>query len=228
VLWRWLPENPCDRVVRPKYYAERKEVWTAEQLRAFLGGTVDDRLHPFWMLAVTTGCRFGELTGARWTDVDYQPGTLTIRRNLQRIKGKWVFSEPKTRAGQRTIALPPEAVVTLRHQKALQAEWRLKIGDGWHDNGLVFTSLTGQPLEPSAVTRGTQRACERLGLPYLTPHQLRHLHATLLLAEGVPIPAVSARLGHATPSITMSVYAHAVRRQDEEAAQVFRRVLAGG
>ena len=69
--------------------------------------------------------------------------------------------------------------------------------------------------------------CRRLVLPPLTPHGLRHLHASLLLKEGLPVPAVSRRLGHANSAITMSVYAHALERQDEEAALAIGKAMSG-
>jgi integrase len=75
---------------------------------------------------------------------------------------------------------------------------------------------------PEAALR---RLCDRLGLPAMTPHGLRHLHASLLIDEGVPITAVSARLGHANPQITMRLYAHALPGQDRMAAEAIDRAL---
>ncbi len=227
VLWNWLPQNPADRIIKPRHHAERKELWTPDELGRFLEATTDDWLAPLWTVAIATGCRLGELVGLKWEDVTLATGCVTVRRNLQPIKGQWVEGTPKTKAGERSISLPHEAVVALRRQKAQQAEWRLQAGERWNDRGLLFTSLNGEPLSRSTIEHNLTRQCRRLGIREVTPHGLRHLHASLLLSEGTPITAVSSRLGHANPSITMSVYAHAMRRQDEEAARVMHNVLSG-
>ncbi|MBC7242350.1 MAG: site-specific integrase [Anaerolineae bacterium] len=228
VMWGWLIENPCDRIVRPRYAPARKELWTPDQLRAFLEGTRDHWLYPLFLLAVATGARLGELLALTWEDVDLNAGTLTIRRSLHRIAGQWVVGEPKTSAGVRTIALPTEAVSALKRQRAIQAQLRLKAGASWQNSGLVFTGEHGQPLSQSTVQHALRRECQRLNLPPMTPHGLRHLHASLLLEAGLPVTQVSQRLGHATPQVTMSVYAHALRRPDHEAVEAIRSAIAAG
>ena len=90
----------------------------------------------------------------------------------------------------------------------------------------MFTGTQGNPLWPSTVQHALKRECARLGLLAVTPHGLRHLHASLLLHEGVPVTAVSARLGHANPAITLKVYAHALAGQDAQAAMAIGRALA--
>lgn len=225
VLWGWLPFNPCDRVVRPRHQAQRKDLWSADELRRFLDGTEGRWLHPFWIVAATTGCRLSELAAIKWQDVDMVAGVVEIRRSLHRIGGKWVESTPKTRAGERTISLPSGAVAALKHQRAQQAEWRLKSGQLWQDNGLVFTNDHGSPLHQAYVQHTMQRECINQGLPKLTPHGLRHLSASLLLGSGIPVPAVAQRLGHASPNITMSIYAHALQHQDRMAADAMEDVL---
>jgi len=110
----------------------------------------------------------------------------------------------------------------LRAHRATQGRQRLTKGAGWKGGERVF------PVAPSPVGRALRGECARLGLPALSMHALRHLHASLLLAQGLPVPAVSARLGHAHPGVTMTVYAHALQGQDDAAAQVIGRALAGG
>jgi len=227
VLWNWMNENPCDRVVKPKYNARRRELWDHWQLNAFLKNTERHWLWPLWVTVVATGCRISELLALTWQDVDMAGCTITINKIIQRTDKQWTVLEPKTKSSRRTISVPQECVVALKKQKAQQAAWRLRAGSKWQDivPGLVFTCLKGQPLHRSVVCHALQRECKKLGLPVLTIHQLRHLHASLLLAQGLPIPLVAARLGHANPSVTMKIYAHAVDRQDELAAQTISRVL---
>lgn len=225
VLWRWLPENPCDRVQRPAYRAERRDMWSAEELATFLAATEGHWLSPLWLLLLSTGARLGEALALTWEDV--QGERVSITKAGQYVRGEWTVTTPKTKAGTRTVTLPAEGVAALRRQKVQQLEWRLRAGRVWEPSGLVFTGESGKPLHGSVVAHALQRACKALGLHRVTPHGLRHLHASLLLNQGLPVPVVSQRLGHAHPGITMSVYAHALKRDDDEAAAAIGRAMAG-
>lgn len=225
-LWRWLPSNPCDRVVRPVYRTERKDVWTREELAAFLEGTADHWLQPLWLVLVASGCRLGEALALTWQDVDLGAGVLSVSKTGQHVRGVWTVTTPKTKAGHRVVSLPAEAVAALRRQRAQQAEWHLRAGSAWQDSELVFTGGNGKPLHASVVSHAMRKECDRLGLPRLSPHGLRHLSASLLLAAGRPLPEVSRRLGHANPGITAGAYAHVVGRGDDEAAAAIGRALA--
>jgi integrase len=220
VLWRWLAENPCDRVLVPKHSPARKTVWSAEQLRAFLEGSAQHWLFPLWLLLVTAGLRSGEARALTWADVDFDANTIHVNKTRQRIDGEWVITTPKTAAGERVVSLPPETMQSLRQQRGRQVLAGLA-GD------LVFTSAKGSALHEAGVARALAQECVRLGLPRVTPHGLRHLHASLLLAEGLPLPAVSARLGHANTQVTATVYAHALPGQDD-GARAIARALGGG
>ena len=226
VCWRWLGENPCDRVLRPQYRARRKDVWTPEQLRTFLEGTREHWLFPLWHVLLASGCRLGELLGLAWRDVDFDRGCIRIARTLQRVGGEYILGEPKTEAGRRTIALPAEAMAVLKAQRGRQAIAHMQAGEQWrNEHDLVFTAPTGAPLHRAVVEHALRRECDRLGLPAVTPHGLRHLHGSLLLDQGLPVPAVSARLGHAHPGVTMSVYAHLVGNRDDAGARAISKAL---
>ncbi len=224
VRWRWLPDNPCDRVQRPQYHATRKDVWDTSELSAFLEGTEGHWLHPLWTLLVCTGCRLGEALALTWDDV--QGNTVRITKAGQHIRGVWTVTAPKTRAGTRTITLPPEGVTALKRQKVQQLEWRLQAGNDWTDSGLAFSQRDGKPLQAPDVANAMRKECHRLGLSPVSPHGLRHLHASLLLREGLPLPEVSRRLGHAHSGITAQVYSHALAGDDRAATAAIGRALA--
>ena len=222
VRWGWLASNPCDRVDTPRYRPGRKELWTPEQLRRFLDGTREHWLGPLWTFLAYSGCRLGEALALTWADVDLASGRILIAKSVQRISGEYVTTEPKTRAGMRVITLPGVAIEALRSQ----AEARLARGvHASVDGSLVFANAKGEPLSQGAAAWHMRQAYKLLGLPPVTPHGLRHLHASLLLAEGLSIPAVSQRLGHANSAITMAVYAHAIGRSDDEATAAIARAI---
>ncbi len=76
------------------------------------------------------------------------------------------------------------------------------------------------PINPDSITDWVSGFVKRHNLPYFTPHSLRHTHATLLIAEGVNIPAVSKRLGHSSIVTTTKVYVHAIQAADEIASDI--------
>jgi len=226
VRWEWMPANPCERVLKPAHKPARKALWTQAELDNFLAGTQNHWLSPLWWLLIATGMRLGEALALRWDDLNAEGATLAISRTLHRINREWVITAPKSAAGMRTITLPPVAIEALAVQRQRQDAWRDAAGERWEDTALIFTGETGSPVHHSTVAHAMQRECVRLKLPAVTPHGLRHLHASLLIHSGVPITAVSARLGHATPQVTMTIYAHALSGQDARAAQAISEALA--
>ena len=122
--------------------------------------------------------------------------------------------------------MSPTLAATIRLERARQAERRLRSGESWQDRGLVFCTRGGNFIFRAEVAAALRSACDRLNLPRLTPHGLRHQSASLLLAESVPLPNVSRRLGHTNPAITARIYSHVVRA-DVQAADALERLLSG-
>lgn len=227
VRWGWLEANPCDRAQAPRHRYRRPQPWTVEQVQAFLNGTKEHWLYPLWLTLIATGCRLGEAMALTWADVDLEAGTLTIAKSAQRIGGQRVVSGPKTQAGIRTITLPKEVLAALRDWRSTQEAQRLWLCPNWQGGDFIFTTPKGLPLGGTTAAHALQRECRRLGLPPMTPHGLRHLHASLLLAAGLPVPLVSKRLGHANPGVTMAIYAHALGKDDRAATEAISRALDG-
>jgi integrase len=221
-LWRWVNENPCKRVVPPKYEPAEKVMWNQEQVELFIGSTADCTLHNLWVFIMATGCRMGEINALRWDHI--QEGRAIIDVSNQRMRNQgWVETTPKSRASKRAIVIPTKGMDALERQRVLNANARR--GPAFHDQGYVFPGRTGGPLDKSYVDHKTRAVCVELGLPPLTPHGMRHLHATYLIDQGVPVPAVSARLGHSSPAVTMRIYAHALTVQDTIAAEAINKIL---
>ncbi len=224
VLWGWLASNPCERVVRPTHRSSRCEMWDREELQRFIEATRTHRFGVLWLLAICSGARLGELLALTWDDVDLTRGCIRVNKTLTQVQGAWIVGSTKTQAGGRTIALPSEAIGALTAHRAEVAERRLKAGAAWQGN-LVFCGALGEPISRFAVAQAIRAVCEQAGLRPLTTHGLRHLHASLLLAEGLPIAAVSSRLGHANSAITMSVYAHMIGKGGTAATGAMERAL---
>lgn len=227
VRWGWLAANPASRALRPAYKSTRPAMWDQAELDIFLAGTMEHWLYPLWLLLIATGLRLGEALALRWDNVSPDRTALTIAGTLHYSGGgQWIINTPKTPSAARVVALPPMITAALAVQRARQDAQRERAGGAWQEHGLVFTGEIGKPLYHSTIQHALKRECARLGLPAVTPHSLRHLHASLLIDSGVPITAVAARLGHASPQITMRLYAHALSGQDVAAAEAIARVLA--
>jgi integrase len=177
-----------------------------------------DRIGPVVAVTLATGMRQGEALGLRWSDVDMEGATVSVRQTLVRAGTRPVFAEPKTSRSRRTIALTDGAIAALRSQRAQQLQDRLLAGSRWQNSGLVFTSTNGTPMAAGDLTKRFQRLLADAGLPRLRFHDLRHGTASLLVAQGVHPRTIMEILGHSTITVTMNTYAHVAPDLQREAA----------
>ncbi|MFJ2816846.1 tyrosine-type recombinase/integrase [Streptomyces sp. NPDC087294] len=223
-----LPRNVARNVKTPTPRPRRFKPFTASEARQFLNAASRDRLHALYELALRTGLRKGELLGLHWDDLDRNTGTAAIHRSLQRTRtGGLTVLHTKTRASERRIVLPTECVNSLKTHREQQEEARRAAGTNWSDNGLVFTTPTGGPLEPANLTRSFSRLLNRAGLRRIRFHDLRHSTATLLLEQGVDLVVIKELLGHAHIGVTASVYAHVRLRLQRDAIDALSHALSG-
>lgn len=164
----------------------------------------------------------------RLTITDLERGTASIVQTLHRVRGQgMMFLPPKSAKGRRAIALDEDTVKLLKCHRAAQAESRLRLGEVYEDNGLVFAGPLGKPLDPSVLTRTWERLARKAGLGPVRLHDLRHFHATMLLRQGVHPKVVQERLGHATISVTLDTYSHVVPGMQQAAAEAFAQAMNG-
>jgi integrase len=237
VIEQLLPSNPVERAKRPRKPAsEPGKVWNASQLHAFLETAATHRLFAFYRLAAYTGARRGELLHLRWRDIDLARAEIRITGSAAVIAGQRI--EGTTKSGRsRTISIDAETVQVLREHRKPQTEDRMLVGSEWKGtDDYVFTTSSGEPVHPDTVSSLMASLIDAHNrpdggkdltdpVPHARLHDLRHLHATILLGAGVPVHVVAARLGHADPSITLRVYAHVVSDQLAEAADIFARAI---
>jgi integrase len=210
--------NAVREVDKPRSTKREFVAWTAAQANAFLKAMEFDRLHTIFVLALATGMRQGELFALEWNDIDFAGGYLTVRRSLERTGEGARIKEPKTGKGRR-IDLPAVAIDALQdHRKRMLAE-------GLRTD-TVFVNTVGNWLCRQDVNEGKAKpAMKEAGLPVIRFHDLRHTHATLLLAAGENIKVVSERLGHASVNITLQVYAHVLPGMQKRAADTMQKLL---
>ena len=224
-----VPRNVAHAVKPPKVEACEVPILTAEQIPDVLAKMEGHGLHPIAALALGTGMRRGEICGLAWGAVNLDGAALRVERSIEETKAGLRFKSPKTQHGRRTVSLPPFVVEILRSHRARQVEQRLLFGlGGLGDDDLVFARSGGSPPSPDNLSRDWRRAVKALGLPPVMFHALRHSHASALIAGGLDVVAVSRRLGHGSPAITLRVYAHAFGSSDDKAAATIERAIRGG
>lgn len=201
-----LTENPTSRVSPPREERQYRSIWSREQAHAYLDAclaALEGKLpapsahHADTLaLALLTGLRIGEVLGLRPCDITSTH--LTVRQTVTWVNGSAYIGPPKTRTSLRSIPLPQLAKQLI--QRRLQ-ETR-------HANQLLFTTRTGEPVRRDNLTHLHRALCHAASVPHCRIHDLRRVHAALLLAAGTPITTTQALLGHATARLTLEVYAY--------------------
>ncbi|GAB3494011.1 site-specific integrase [Amycolatopsis cihanbeyliensis] len=200
-------------------------VWTPEQTGQFLAHVAEDRLYALWHLLTFRGLRRGEACGLRPEDLNLDAGTLDVAKQLTEVDYEVAESDPKTDAGERTIALDAGTTEMLRTHRVRQARERLSWGPAWVDSGRVFTRENGEQLRPSWVTDRFAALAAEAGLPPIRLHDLRHGAATLALAGGAEMKTVQDMLGHSSITITSDVYTSVLPDVAREAAEAAARLI---
>jgi integrase len=243
-----IPFNPVSSIKKPKAPKRQMLFLTPEQVKILLEAAKGQPCYPLVVLALATGCRQGELLALTWEDIDLAKATLTVRRSLAQTNKGFLVKEPKTATSKRTIALPGHAVSVLTEHKAAA----LKMGlldapvfctrDGnWLFKRNVLRALRAvirrANTPPGKISKGGRpkkgmapRAREDFEMLKLIPaklrfHDLRHTVASVLLSQGQSVRAVSQRLGHSNPALTLRVYAHCMPSDDPQLAAALNKML---
>jgi integrase len=224
-----LGRDPLAGVEKPRSTSPKMRFWDPSGSAAFLAATQGARLYPAWLLFLTLGLRRGEVLGLKWDAVDLATGRLSIAATrVVTSAGQAIESTPKTESGKRYIDVGPRVVAVLKSHHATYAAEKLHAGDAYHDDGFVFANELGQPLHPATISDLWDRAIRDLGMRPIRLHDARHSAASAMLSAGVPVTTVSQILGHSTPVITMSVYAHSLPGAGRAAAEGMEAALLGG
>jgi integrase len=164
--------------------------------------------------------RCSEALGLRWSDINFENNTLSVRQVLLRTAKGITIGNGKSASANRVIHLSGSVLLILKRHKAKQAQEKLSAGESYQNNDLICAHPNGTPLNPNTVSGNFSRIARRRGYN-ITFHGLRHSHASLLMEAGVNPKVVSERLGHASVSITLDLYSHVVPSLQRQAADAF-------
>jgi len=211
-----LAVNPCTIRGAGAERSSERIIPTVGQV-VELADTVDPRYRALVLLAAYGGLRRGELFGLRRRHIDLARGLVTVEVQRQQLAhGELIIGPPKSDAGRRTVALPPQAIVAL--QSHLD-QWTGPAADDW-----VFTGAKGGPLRDAVWQHQWDVARRSVGLPDLHFHDLRHVSATLTAATGAGVKEIMHRLGHSSAQAALR-YQHATPERDRAIAEAISRLI---
>lgn len=217
VRWELLLRNPAAAVDPPKVERGSLTTYDMAQTAELLEALRGSRLFAPVMIGVLCGLRRGEICALRWRHVGLAGAALAVVESAEQTKAGVRYKPPKSGRG-RSIALSATVVGELRAHRLRQAEELLRAGIRQSDDTFVYAREDGEPLQPRSLSQMWRLARATLPLPGIRLHDLRHGHATHLLAAGVHPKIASERLGHSRVGITLDLYSHVLPGMQEDAA----------
>jgi integrase len=207
-----LGANPVTQAPRPRHERQEGGDWSLQDMKRFLQAALEDERPLAWGLALVlmTGLRVGELLGLRWEDIDWDAEALRVRRSISWVSSSWRIDRPKTKAGERVVALPSLALHLLERlpRDSVHLFWQQR------------------PPAPKEVSGLMRQLCQRARVPRRPPRFLRRAHAALLTAAGADPKSLQKRMGHSQISTTLDIYAYAITEMDKKLAELVDRALA--
>ena len=209
--------NPAAGCRLPPIKGREMQVLTQEEMRRFLIQAKAEGMYKLFLLDLTTGMRRGELLALRWDDLDFATGKLRIDKQFCPVGGKLIVSEPKTKAANRAIILPPAMLEVL-------AEYKKGIF-----SDLMFPSRIkpDQPIDPGYVRKRLQVILKRAGCKSVRFHDLRHTFATMSLENEMDVKTLSAIIGHVSSATNLNTYTHITDEMRRKAAISIDQGIAG-
>jgi len=211
VRWQLLARNPADAVKPPKVERKQMNVLDTDAAVAMIEAARESPLFVPILLGIRCGLRRGEVVALR----DLERGQISVVASAEQTEQGVREKEPKNGKG-RTIVLSATEVEELRTHRARQAEGLLALGVRLTDDHYVVTRADGQPIQPRSLTHAFVKFVRQHGFQ-IRLHDLRHSHATHMLASGVHPKIAQERLGHSSVGITLDLYSHVLPGMQAEA-----------
>ncbi|UUP19538.1 site-specific integrase [Nitratireductor thuwali] len=220
VTWERLVKNPATATTPPKVERKKMLAYDTAQTAELLEAIRQTRMYIPTLLAVMCGLRRGEILALRWRHVELGDNRrqLSVVESAEQTKDGVRYKEPKS-GRARTVSLSSTVISELKAHRARQAEEQLRLGIRLDDDGFVVAQYDGRPIQPRSLTHEWVRIIGKTSLPRIRFHDLRHTHASQMLAAGVHPKVASERLGHSTIGITLDLYSHVMPGMQADAAE---------
>lgn len=195
---------------------ETISVFTLEDQSKFISAIDNHRLKALFLMALGTGLRLGEIIALKWTDIDFDKCTVSVKRTIKGVTmlegDKRVYrlieQTPKTKHSIRTIPIPKSLISVLKEHEENQLKEIDAAGEVYSKNDLIFCTELGTAIDPRNLRRAYERVLSKNNIEYKKFHSLRHTYATRLFEKDVPLKTVQILLGHSDISITANIYTH--------------------
>ena len=220
-----LAEDPCVGVDLPPLQRREMEALSVDECERFLAVARESKWFALFALALTSGMRPSEFLALKWTDIEWQRGTASIRRTIQVSPSGWQFYDTKRKRSRRIVKLQGFVLNALDNLRNGQLQAKEGDPEGVHD--LLFRSSSGMRLKQRTVKREFRRLLAAAGVRAIRLYSLRHTAATLAAAAGVSVKVISNQLGHASILFTLERYTHVLPCIQDEAAARVERMLTG-
>lgn len=232
----YIKSNP---VPMTKPYKRKKphiQVLSKEKLKFFLSKAVDSPWYLEILLGLFCGLRKGEIYGLKFSDFDMERRIVTISRQ---VTSNPIISEdgtsyqvaeklPKTENGNRRLRVPEAVMKELRNRQEKVGQDKERFGESYIDEGYISCRENGLPHSMAAMNSALTRLCSRNGLPHITVHGLRHMYATILAEQGVPLVKISALLGHSSIHMSFEYYIETMDENDRIMSFMYNHFVPGG
>ncbi|KKB91526.1 site-specific integrase [Bacillus subtilis] len=204
--------------------------WEKEEISKFLQ-CVKRRGRPqdlaMFVLLVYSGLRIGEAVALKWDKVDFEESIIRVRHTLYQqggLRDNYKLLSPKTSSSIRNVPVPPQVINQLRILKHIQNHIKMENRDQYKDEGFVFTDKIGRPIPARNFNYKLDTYIKKSGVTRITPHNLRHTYASLLIDAEVKLKEAQKRLGHASSKTTLDIYSHIMKDTKTEAIVQFNAV----
>lgn len=216
VIWERINRNPAKHVKKPKRRKYEMQMLKPEEVQKLLEH-VDIDYYPFFLAAVLTGLRLGELLALRWSDINWFSQQINVRRAVS----EGIIQSPKSEKSVRRVDMAPALLEALREHKNKQ-----KVESLFSDDNLVFPNENGGLLDRHNVySRHFAPALKKAGLPLIRFHDLRHCYISFLIASGENLKYVQSQAGHASITTTLDRYGHLIPDAHNGASERLQKTI---
>lgn len=228
IKWEYVSRNPCLGASPPAPEKKMMQTWDEIDIQTFLEENMNHRLYMFYLLALSTGMRKGELLGLTWDNIDFTNSVLAVTQAVRKKKGGgYELGKVKTKYAERTISLFDHVNEALKKHKKDQMAYKMENRQSYEDQGLVFATGNGTFFSPHNIQRYWAQSLKESAVKPIRFHDLRHTHATLLLKMKEHPKVVQERLGHSSITVTLDLYSHVMPNIQKEAATNFGQHIFG-
>lgn len=218
-----IPRNRFNKIIIPVEVVNDNFL-TVEELNSFLATAKqleNITNHTMILLLAYTGLRKGEALGLTWTNVDFDNNTITVERTRDNKGAR----SPKTKNSYRNIGVDCILIKQLKLYRTWCKQTMLSFGKHLSDNDYIFISYqSGTPMGGNTLKYCFERIIKKTGLKSITPHGLRHTHATILMGKKQNVKVIAERLGN-TPEMIWAIYGHTTKSLEEESVIAFTEAL---